>query len=220
MKDNLTTPQDIGHRISAARTKLNLTQEELANRIGVARGIVNYWEKGAREIKSTDLVLLSQELHTSCDYLLKGIHTENLTIAKETGLTNDSIENLKELHSDYKRSQSRMEALNFLLSCDNLDHFLDDIEEYLTLVHSSRDIQLDNERIIQKYIPNGNEIKGFSKKVKMLPPDIQPIYFKNTDQLKENDEGCKYRLFRLQNTLTTLMEKYTQQCLKPTSKRK
>ena len=54
----------------------------------------------------------------------------------------------------------------------------------------------------------------------MLPPDIQSIYFNNTDQLKKNDEGCKYRLFRLQSTLTAIMEKYAEKCLRSTPKRK
>ena len=51
MKENQYDLRSIGCRIRELRTEYNLTQEELANKVGVARGTINYWEKGSREPK-------------------------------------------------------------------------------------------------------------------------------------------------------------------------
>lgn len=89
--------QSIGDRIAEQRRKCNMTQQELADEIGVKREVVAYWERGNRDIKSEHIINLSIALNTSCDYLLRGVDTENIDIAKSTGLDNDSIEMIKKL---------------------------------------------------------------------------------------------------------------------------
>ena len=66
----------LGERIKAARIQAGLTQEELADRIGVSRGAVARWELGEIEPKLRNLVVLSELLNVSTDYLL-GIKTYN-----------------------------------------------------------------------------------------------------------------------------------------------
>ena len=64
-----------GGRIKALRMQLKLTQQELGEKVGTSRGVVNYWEKGKREIKAKDLIALSEALYTTPDYLLCGVET-------------------------------------------------------------------------------------------------------------------------------------------------
>lgn len=87
--------QSIGDRIAEQRRKCNMTQQELADEIGVKREVVAYWERGNRDIKSEHIINLSIALNTSCDYLLRGVDTENIDIAKDTGLGNDAIKMIK-----------------------------------------------------------------------------------------------------------------------------
>jgi transcriptional regulator with XRE-family HTH domain len=42
----MSTPHDIGTRIRAARRDRNLTQDELADQVGVSRSAVAQWETG------------------------------------------------------------------------------------------------------------------------------------------------------------------------------
>ena len=83
-----SSQEAIGKRIAELRQKNNLTQSELASKLCVSREMINYWEKGSRDIKTGNIVLLSEVLNTTCDYLLQGIEpnstTNNVAAIKRT----------------------------------------------------------------------------------------------------------------------------------------
>lgn len=62
----------IGKSILDYRKKNNLSQEQLANKIGITRQAISKWEqeKGAPDIEN--LILLSDEMNISLDNLIKG----------------------------------------------------------------------------------------------------------------------------------------------------
>lgn len=60
----------LGNRIRKARENAGVTQEELAERIGVSRSAVARWELGEIEPKLKNLVALAVELEVSTDELL------------------------------------------------------------------------------------------------------------------------------------------------------
>lgn len=62
----------IGKSILDYRKKNNLSQEQLANKIGITRQAISKWEqeKGAPDIEN--LILLSDEMNASLDNLIKG----------------------------------------------------------------------------------------------------------------------------------------------------
>lgn len=62
----------ISQSILDYRKNNNLSQEQLANRIGVTRQAISKWEqeKGAPDIEN--LILLSDEMNISLDHLIKG----------------------------------------------------------------------------------------------------------------------------------------------------
>lgn len=65
-------PKEFGKRMKEARNRKGLTQERLAEMLGVDRLHVNRLEKGAKACSIDLLIDISQLLDVSTDYLLKG----------------------------------------------------------------------------------------------------------------------------------------------------
>lgn len=81
--------KEIGVRIGKVREERGMSQGELADRLGVNRVTMTYWENGTRDIKTTDIVRLADALGVSCDYLLRGI-----TQKDDTGTIKSMIERI------------------------------------------------------------------------------------------------------------------------------
>lgn len=62
----------IGVRITKLRKQLNLTQQELSDKIGITRAALSHYEKDRREPDTSTIVKLSDFFQVSTDYLLKG----------------------------------------------------------------------------------------------------------------------------------------------------
>lgn len=88
MESNKNT---IGGRIAALRKSAGLKQRELADKVAVSRELVNLWENDLRQIKGDDIARLADALETTCDYLLRGVSSENLDIYSATGLSDEGI---------------------------------------------------------------------------------------------------------------------------------
>jgi len=95
------TPRDITdmldtipERIRAARIRANLTQEEVAEKIGVSRPAISQYESGASEISVAGLLHLSQALDISPVHLL-GVPAE--AINKLSPTTKEVISLMEEL---------------------------------------------------------------------------------------------------------------------------
>lgn len=61
---------DMGKRIRKQRQLIGLTQQELAERIGVSTSFVGHVERGTRKASLETLVALSNALGVGVDYLL------------------------------------------------------------------------------------------------------------------------------------------------------
>lgn len=76
--------EEIGQRITARRKKLNLTQEQLAEKGNLTTQFVSYAESGRRGMRPENLLKLSSALEVSADYLLTGkIVDEDLLLLAE-----------------------------------------------------------------------------------------------------------------------------------------
>ena len=67
-------------RIKELREKNNLTQSELARKMGITRSSVNAWEMGISVPSTEKVVELSLLFHTTTDYLLGLSQTEFVSI--------------------------------------------------------------------------------------------------------------------------------------------
>ncbi len=72
--------------LKSLRQKKHISQEELAEIIGVSRQAVSKWEQGSSYPEIEKLIILSKELNVSLDYLMLG--EINFTESKETLATN------------------------------------------------------------------------------------------------------------------------------------
>ena len=63
----------IGDRIQSLRKSKGISQEELADKIGVSRQAVSKWESEQSTPDIDKIILLSEYFETTTDYLLKGI---------------------------------------------------------------------------------------------------------------------------------------------------
>ena len=61
----------IGSKLAQARKAANLTQEQLAERMGVTRQAVSRWESDAAYPETDKIVRMARLLSVSCDYLLR-----------------------------------------------------------------------------------------------------------------------------------------------------
>lgn len=101
--------KDIGVRIAARRKELNLTQEQVAERMNVSIQMISNIERGNKAIKIDNLVRLCRVLKTSTDYILTGKRTggdfDNLT-GKISRLT-DSDYKMIEMLVDYRLNDNK-----------------------------------------------------------------------------------------------------------------
>ncbi len=68
---------DFGGKLKALRVQANLTQQQLADKIGVTKSVVSYYELQERYPSPEVLKKLAQIFHVSADYLL-GINTQKV----------------------------------------------------------------------------------------------------------------------------------------------
>lgn len=88
--------QQIGSRLSVCRQNKNMTQEELANKLGVTPQALSKWERGISLPDTAMLPDIARMLEISTDYLL-GISQENNTQNINSEIQNIIGENLRNL---------------------------------------------------------------------------------------------------------------------------
>lgn len=75
-------------KLKTLRKGLNLTQQQLAERIGVAKSVISYYESGDRFPSYDVLIKLTHVFHTTTDYLLD---IEKNRVIDVTGLSDEDV---------------------------------------------------------------------------------------------------------------------------------
>lgn len=201
--------RNVGNRITELREKRKLLQSDVAEKMGIKREILSYWENGMRTPKITDIVDLAEILDTSCDYLLSGIDNANLNIAKETGLNNASINALKELsnkpeytHSitgrfvtDYS-SYILSDTLSRFLSSEGLLLFAMELAAVYHHKQYTENLKKDFEKCLQRFhIKIESDIM---RQAAMLFVTTEEIDIKRAaEDLIEQNKKYSFELYRL-----------------------
>lgn len=81
----------LGERLRLLRAEKKLTQQQVADKIGVSKSSVLYWERDENTPKHDSLMALVRSLNTSVDYLLYGAE-EIETWDDTTPLDGDEVE--------------------------------------------------------------------------------------------------------------------------------
>lgn len=61
---------NFGEKLKSLRVSQKFTQQQLADRIGVAKSVISYYESGDRYPSYDVLVKIARIFHTTTDYLL------------------------------------------------------------------------------------------------------------------------------------------------------
>ena len=75
----------VGQRIAEERKKIGLSREKLAEHVGISAYYVGQIERGNRKMSFDTLIKVSDCLHVSLDYLVRG---------EQTAHTNDELQQL------------------------------------------------------------------------------------------------------------------------------
>ena len=84
----------MGDKLKSLRIEKNLTQKQVADRIGLAISAVSSYESDTRYPSYDVLVKLARIFHVSTDYLLGITNTRNIDV---TGLRDNEIELVSQL---------------------------------------------------------------------------------------------------------------------------
>ena len=85
---------DFGNRLKRMRNQEKLTQQQLADRLGVTKSVVSYYELQERYPSPEILIKLASIFRVSTDYLLGLAHEESVSLS---GLTEDDALLVKHL---------------------------------------------------------------------------------------------------------------------------
>ncbi|UZQ49801.1 helix-turn-helix domain-containing protein [Clostridium kluyveri] len=98
---------NFGNILSDLRNKANITQQELANVLGISRGTIGMYEIGKRDPDTDTLLKIAKYFDVSIDYLLGHSDVRNPYI----DIQNDSQEKTKNIKKDLEtldeKSQDR-----------------------------------------------------------------------------------------------------------------
>lgn len=79
---------NMGEKLKALRLEKNLTQKQVADRIGLAISAVSSYESGMRYPSYEALIKLARIFHVSTDYLIGMTDTRNIDV---NGLNDEEI---------------------------------------------------------------------------------------------------------------------------------
>lgn len=119
---------ELKEKLKKYRTDNDLTQEEMAKKIGI--GITTYknYETGERTPRADTLKLLKENLNLPYEYLIEdnctNITNTNIEINKILGLSDKAIERLSLPYLREERKQECIDSLNYFFENFNLVGFL------------------------------------------------------------------------------------------------
>lgn len=92
-----------GEKLKKLRKGLKLTQQQLAERVGVAKSVVSYYESGERYPSYDVLVKLAHIFHVTTDYLLD---IEKTRILDVSDLSDEDIMVLQTVADALRKNRS------------------------------------------------------------------------------------------------------------------
>ncbi len=104
---NISELKEMGERIFLRRKILGLTQEQLAEKLGVSVQMISNLELGKKAIRPENLIKLSKVLQLSADYILAGENSDTnaLPIIKKISSLNSQEIKIVESMVDYMISK-------------------------------------------------------------------------------------------------------------------
>lgn len=90
---------NFGGKLKNLRKEKNLTQQQLADRVGVTKSIISAYECGLRFPSRIILLKIAEQFRVSTDYLLDSVKMRSIDI---TGLCEDEVAAITKLVDLYR----------------------------------------------------------------------------------------------------------------------
>lgn len=110
-----------GERLTELRENKNLSRQKVADDLGVSRASLEYYEKGKRTPDIEILLKLADYFGVTCDYLIKGVSTENVSIHAKTGLSDKAIKVLSLLNSKKDKAIEYRDFIDVFIKNKNIE---------------------------------------------------------------------------------------------------
>lgn len=89
-----------GERIRKLRKERGLRQSDVAEALHIARSNYAKIESGDRDLISGYCIQIADYFGVTCDYLLRGIQAENVSICQRTGLSQKTVDSLADYEAE------------------------------------------------------------------------------------------------------------------------
>lgn len=98
---------EFGNILSDLRNKAKITQQELANVLGISRGTIGMYEIGKRDPDTETLKKIAQYFNVSVDYLLGNSNNRNINEPKIPETDKKLIDDITSLDDDLKKEAKK-----------------------------------------------------------------------------------------------------------------
>ena len=102
--------KEMGQRIMVRRKSLRMTQEELADKLGVSAQMISNLELGKKAIRPENLAKVCEVLSLSADFVLTGTNTKtavDAVAAKLTQLTAEELQMVSDMIDYMNKNRAR-----------------------------------------------------------------------------------------------------------------
>lgn len=95
---------DFGQTLKTLRKQAGLTQQQLANQLGITKSVVSFYERRERTPSPDILIKLCHVFHVSADYLLSIKSADSIDV---TGLDEDDIDIVRQLVNSLRKKHKK-----------------------------------------------------------------------------------------------------------------
>ena len=148
--------------------------------------------RARRSLGILDLVRISNFFGVSCDYLLRGVESQNISIQTEWGFDNDVIEQIR-----YIKQLQYDDILSDVILMHEIIPFLDNLKR---IIHNAYTFGTD-EKVLNEILEDFVKDMGEKKTMQVLVSDPEHIkahllsvcLAKYNQQNEENNDFCMYK---------------------------
>lgn len=131
-------------KIARARTNLNLTQDQLGEKLDVSRQTISKWESDSAFPETSKIHLLAQILEVSCDYLLDA----NVGVDQQPIITGDS----KGVSVDWSKMYPILEEYIGVVHNDDIERYKSSIKAIFSDIGVKYKMSLEDSMLVTKDI--------------------------------------------------------------------
>jgi|GEM_PF-2901242 DNA-binding helix-turn-helix protein len=148
--------------LKISRINAGFSQDDLADKIGVNRATISFYEKGKRKPDIEMFIKIANALNVSCDYLLGYSNSptrEHHETKEITGLSGKAIKELQTLAIEANKNTEKIDCfneickldhytINYLLENNSKYHFFNDLGNFLFFKERNKELIELNQPIV------------------------------------------------------------------------